>query len=104
MVAHPGTCICHNCSSNLRLRSGVAPLNAFSKYGVTVGMGLDEAGINEDRDMLQEMRLALRVHRTPGMDDDVPTCSQILKMASERRRSACRLVGSKQGGWRMSSC
>jgi len=83
MVAHTGTCICHNCSSNLRLRSGVAPLNAFAKYGVTVGMGLDEAGINEDRDMLQEMRLALRVHRTPGMDDDVPTCPQILKMATE---------------------
>jgi len=57
--------------------------NVFAKYGVTVGMGLDEAGINEDRDMLQEMRLALRVHRTPGMDDDVPTCAQILKMASE---------------------
>jgi 5-methylthioadenosine/S-adenosylhomocysteine deaminase len=83
MVAHTGTCICHNCSSNLRLRSGVAPLNVFAKYGVTVGMGLDEAGINEDRDMLQEMRLALRVHRTPGMGDDVPTCPQILKMASE---------------------
>lgn len=83
IVAHSGTCICHNCSSNLRLRSGVAPLNAFAKYGVTVGMGLDEAGINEDRDMLQEMRLALRVHRTPGMDDDVPTCPQILKMATE---------------------
>jgi cytosine/adenosine deaminase-related metal-dependent hydrolase len=65
------------------LRSGVAPLNAFARHGVTVGMGLDEAGINDDRDMLQEMRLALRVHRTPGMDDDVPTCPQILKMATE---------------------
>jgi 5-methylthioadenosine/S-adenosylhomocysteine deaminase len=83
MVAHTGTCICHNCSSNLRLRSGVAPLNAFARHGVTVAMGLDEAGINEDRDMLQEMRLALRVHRTPGMDDEVPGCAQILKMASE---------------------
>ncbi|HEF4774079.1 amidohydrolase family protein [Burkholderia multivorans] len=82
-IAHTGTCICHNCSSNLRLRSGVAPLNLFSRYGVTVGMGLDEAGINDDRDMLQEMRLALNLHRTPGMDDDVPTCAQILKMASE---------------------
>jgi 5-methylthioadenosine/S-adenosylhomocysteine deaminase len=82
-IAHTGTCICHNCSSNLRLRSGVAPLNAFSRHGVTVGMGLDEAGINDDRDMLQEMRLALNVHRVPGMDDDVPTCPQVLKMATE---------------------
>lgn len=84
VAASTGTCICHNCSSNLRLRSGVAPLNAFDARGITVGMGLDEAGINEDRDMLQEMRLALRLHRVPGMDDEeVPTCPQILKMATE---------------------
>jgi cytosine/adenosine deaminase-related metal-dependent hydrolase len=84
IAAGTGTCICHNCSSNFRLRSGVAPLNAFAAKGVTVGMGLDEAGINEDRDMLQEMRLALRVHRVPGMrDEEVPSCPQILKMATE---------------------
>lgn len=83
IAADTGTCICHNCSSNFRLRSGIAPLNFFEKKGITVGMGLDEAGINDDRDMLQEMRLALRVHRTPGMEDDVPTCPQVLKMATE---------------------
>jgi len=83
ITADTGTCICHNCSSNFRLRSGIAPLNHYEKKGVTVGMGLDEAGINDDRDMLQEMRLALRAHRTPGMDDDVPTCPQVLRMATE---------------------
>ena len=84
LVAATGTCICHNCSSNLRLRSGVAPLNAFEAKGVKVGLGLDEAGINDDRDMLQEMRLALRLHRVPGMrDDEVPSCPQILRMATE---------------------
>ncbi len=84
LVAATGTCICHNCSSNFRLRSGVAPLNRFEAKRVTVGMGLDEAGINDDRDMLQEMRLALRVHRVPGMrDEDVPSCSQVFRMATE---------------------
>ena len=83
IAAHTGTCICHNCSSNFRLRSGVAPLNRFEAKGVTVGMGLDEAGINDDRDMLQELRLVLRAHRTPGMDDTVPTCPQVLRMATE---------------------
>lgn len=84
LVASTGTCICHNCSSNLRLRSGVAPVNAFEAKGVKVGLGLDEAGINEDRDMLQEMRLALRLHRVPGMrDDEVPSCPQVLRMATE---------------------
>ncbi|BEP52107.1 amidohydrolase family protein [Variovorax sp. V116] len=83
-VAHSGTCVCHNCSSNFRLRSGVAPINDLSRRGVTIGLGLDEAGINEDRDMLQEMKLALRVHRVPGMDEgEVPSVPQILQMATE---------------------
>ncbi|MGI9333879.1 MAG: amidohydrolase family protein [Gammaproteobacteria bacterium] len=83
LVAETGTRICHNCSSNLRLRSGVAALNEYAKRGVRVGIGLDEAGINDDRDMIQEMRMVLRMHRVPGMDDDVPTCPQVLQMATE---------------------
>jgi 5-methylthioadenosine/S-adenosylhomocysteine deaminase len=83
LVASNGVCICHNCSSNFRLRSGIAPLNIFAKKGIPVAVGLDEAGINDDRDMLQEMRLILNVHRVPGMDDDVPTCPQVLRMATE---------------------
>jgi cytosine/adenosine deaminase-related metal-dependent hydrolase len=75
--------ICHNASSNLRWRSGVAPLNHYLARGVRTGMGLDEAGINDDRDMLQEMRLVLRLHRVPGMDDIVPTAAQVLQMATE---------------------
>ena len=50
--------------------------------GVTTAIGMDEAGINDDRDMLQEMRLVLRAHRVPGMDDGVPTPSQVLRMAT----------------------
>ena len=81
-VAETGTCICHNCSSNFRLRSGVAPLNRFEALGVTTAIGLDEAGINDDRDMLQEMRMVLRAHRVPGMGDDVPTPTQVFRMAT----------------------
>jgi 5-methylthioadenosine/S-adenosylhomocysteine deaminase len=82
-VAATGTMICHNASSNLRLRSGVAPLNHWAARGVRVAMGLDEAGINDDRDMLQEMRLVLRLHRVPGMEDVIPTCPQVFQMATE---------------------
>jgi 5-methylthioadenosine/S-adenosylhomocysteine deaminase len=82
-VAATGTMICHNASSNLRLRSGVAPLNHWAARGLRVAMGLDEAGINDDRDMLQEMRLVLRLHRVPGMEDVIPTCPQVFQMATE---------------------
>src|SRR5688572_13464966 len=83
LIAETGTQVCHNASSNLRLRSGVAPLNHYLKCGVNVAMGLDEAGINDDKDILQEMRLVLRLHRVPGMDDSVPTPAEVLRMATE---------------------
>jgi cytosine/adenosine deaminase-related metal-dependent hydrolase len=82
-LATAGSCVCHNCSSNFRLRSGILPLNELEKRGVQTAIGIDEAGINDDRDMLQEMRMVLRAHRVPGMvDDDVPTTAQVLRMAT----------------------
>ena len=77
-----GVSICTNCSSNFRLRSGIAPLNSFECKHMNVAIGIDEAGINDDRDMLQEMRMVLNVHRVPGMADCVPTAGQVLRMAT----------------------
>ena len=81
-LAETGTCVCHNCSSNFRLRSGVAALNHLEARGINTAIGIDEAGINDDRDMLQEMRMVLRAHRVPGMDDAVPTAAQVFRMAT----------------------
>jgi 5-methylthioadenosine/S-adenosylhomocysteine deaminase len=62
---------------------GVASPNAFEQRGINTAIGLDEAGINDDRDMLQEMRMVLRAHRVPGMEDaDVPSPGQVLRMAT----------------------
>src|SRR5262245_3594952 len=83
LIAETGTCLCHNCSSNLRLRSGIAPLNAYRRRGIRVAMGIDEAGLNDDRDMLTEMRMVLRVHREPGLHDaEVPTAAEVFRMAT----------------------
>lgn len=93
LVAETGTMICHNASSNLRLRSGIAPVNEWRARGIRVALGLDEAGINDDRDMLAEMRLVLRLHRVPGMDDVVPTAAQVLKMATEHGAATTPFAG-----------
>lgn len=81
--AASGTRICHNCSSNFRLKSGIAPVGRFVAEGIPVALGIDEAGINDDRDMLQEMRLALTVHRRPGIDTPSLSAAEVLRMATE---------------------
>jgi 5-methylthioadenosine/S-adenosylhomocysteine deaminase len=81
-LASTGTSVCHNCSSNFRLRSGVLPLNRLEARGINTAIGTDDMGINEDQDMLQEMRMVLCAHREPGMDDSVPTMAQVLRMAT----------------------
>ena len=81
-AAH-GVRICHNCSSNFRLKSGIAPVNRFLGAGIPVAIGIDEAGINDDRDMLQELRLVRLAHREPGIDAPCPSAATVLRMATE---------------------
>ena len=77
-----GTAICSNPSSNLRLKSGIAPLNRLLSGGVTVALGMDEASINDDNDILQEMRLAQKLHREPGVSSPYPTSHDIFNLAT----------------------
>ena len=104
LLAETGTHVCHCPSSNLRLRSGTMSLNRLAERGIGVAIGIDEAGINDDRDMLQEMRLALNLHRKPGHQRTVPTPCQILRMATEDSaddhplRCRDRCLGARQGG------
>jgi len=57
----------HNPSSNLRLFSGVAPIVQMVKKGVRVAIGVDSTGINDDEDILQEIRLCSAINRKPGI-------------------------------------
>jgi len=82
ILAETGTAICHNPSSNLRLKSGVAPVNRMLEKGVTVAIGIDEAGMNDDNDILQEMRIAQKMHRVPGVTSSSPSSHRILDMTT----------------------
>ena len=82
VLEETGTAICTNPSSNLRLKSGVAPINRLLESGVTVALGIDEAGVNDDNDILQEMRMAQKVHREPGVNTPYPTSHDVLHLAT----------------------
>ena len=82
LLAASGATVCHNASSNLRLKNGIAPVNALLAAGVNVAMGTDSTAVNDDDDMVQEMRLVSKLHRQPGIGAPSITTHQTLKMAT----------------------
>ncbi|OYX87919.1 MAG: hypothetical protein B7Y75_01450 [Azorhizobium sp. 35-67-5] len=80
MLAERGVTIAVNNSSNLHLRSGVAPVAAMVKAGCRVALGIDGKALDEDDDALRELRLAELLHIGNGFKVDVGR-SQMLGMA-----------------------
>lgn len=72
----------HNPSSNLRLHSGISPVATMLKNGVSVGLGTDSNGLNDDDDIIQEMRLCWLLHRLPGLNVQFPSSNQVFDMAT----------------------
>lgn len=68
LLAERGVTIAVNTSSNLGLKSGIAPLPEMLRQGCRVAMGLDGMAFDEDDDALREARLAYALHRGWGYD------------------------------------
>jgi len=81
----------HNPSSNLRLRSGIAPIPMLYGVGVTLALGLDSSTLNDEPDLLQEMRLCANLQRIPGVDSKLLPLSEIFRMGT--------VNGSRVLGW-----
>lgn len=82
LLAGNNTTVCHNASSNLRLKNGIAPVNAMLAKGVNVSVGTDSTAINDDDDLLQEIRLLSKLHRQPSLEAPAINSHQALKMAT----------------------
>lgn len=82
LYAKTGTSICHNPSSNLRLVGGIAPVRSMLERGVNVALGMDNHSLNDNEDMLQDIRLCANLHRIPGREKPGLTSGQLLKMAT----------------------
>ncbi len=94
MIAEAGCIIAVNTSSNLALRSGIAPVAEMVRRGCRVALGLDGQAFDEDDDALRELRLLWSLHGGWGFDGEVSP-RQALAMALETGRAA---IGAPEGG------
>lgn len=62
LMAKRGAQIAVNTSSNLRLRSGVAPLAQYIKSGMRFSFGIDSFSFDDDDDAFRELRIAHWLH------------------------------------------
>jgi len=85
LIAERGATISVNTSSNLHLRSGIAPLKEMVKRGCRVALGLDGSTFDEDDDALREMRLAHLLHQGIAFTTDVDRPA-MLRMAFQTGR------------------
>jgi cytosine/adenosine deaminase-related metal-dependent hydrolase len=85
LIAEHGATISVNTSSNLHLRSGIAPLKEMVKRGCRVALGLDGSTLDEDDDALREMRLAHFLHQGTAFTTDVDRTA-MLRMAFKNGR------------------
>jgi len=93
ILAGSGTSVAHNPSSNLRLRDGIAPIAEMITKGVNVAIGTDNESMNDDEDIFQDMRLALRIHCVPGIGDPFVSSSDILNMVTNNGARVCGFEG-----------
>jgi cytosine/adenosine deaminase-related metal-dependent hydrolase len=62
LMAARSAMVAVNTSSNLRLRSGVAPVGQFIKSGMPFAFGIDSFSVDDDDDALRELRLTHWLH------------------------------------------
>ena len=102
-AAQAGASVSHNISSNLKLASGIAPLQRFREAALTVALGTDSAASNNVLDPFREMKFAALMQRAVHGDPGLWPPRAILEAATCNGARALGLsdkIGSLQVGKR----
>ena len=98
-----GAGVAHNPSSNMKLASGVAPVQKMIDENIPVGIGTDGPASNNDLDMFEEIRLAAFIAKGFSGDPTVIPAVTALTMGTRLGAEAIHLgdlTGSLQVGKR----
>jgi 5-methylthioadenosine/S-adenosylhomocysteine deaminase len=99
VLAETGASAVHCPASNMKLASGMAPVQAMLDAGVTVGLGTDGAASNNDLDLFDEMRDAAMLGKLAAEDASAVAAPDVFRMATEGSARATGLpVGRVEAG------
>jgi cytosine/adenosine deaminase-related metal-dependent hydrolase len=93
LLAERGVSIAVNTSSNLRLRSGIAPVGQYIKSGMEFGFGIDAFSIDDDDDAFRELRVMHWLH-SPSHAEHPLTPERLFDAAT---RASYRAVNNVDG-------
>lgn len=100
LIAESGAVIATNASSNLHLKSGIAPIGKAIAMGCKVAIGLDGAAFDEDDDMVREIRLGQFLHGGWGYDSAISREDYLFEAIRNGRfaNGAPDAAGLREGG------
>ncbi|NVM20411.1 MAG: amidohydrolase [Desulfobacterales bacterium] len=100
-MAERGVGVSVTTESEMKLASGVAPVPAFLKEAIAVGLGTDGCASNNNLDMFQEMDFVAKLHKAIRLDPTVLDAGQVLTLATRGGAEAIGLadrIGSLEVG------
>lgn len=82
LMKEKGVGVLHNPGSNLKIGSGVAPIEKMRKMGITIGLGTDGAASNNNLSLWEEMALCANVQKGVNLDPTAMPTEYALRMAT----------------------
>lgn len=91
IIKEKNVSISHNPSSNMKLASGIAPINEYLNQGINVGIGTDGVSSNNNLDMFSEMKLTSFLQKVNLLNPQVLPTKDTFDMATKNGAKALGL-------------
>jgi 5-methylthioadenosine/S-adenosylhomocysteine deaminase len=95
LLSERGSGVVHCPASNMKLASGMAPVEAMAQAGVALALGTDGAASNNDLDLFGEMRDAAMLGKLAAEDAAAVPAETVVEMATAGGAQALSLPGGR---------
>jgi len=102
IIAETGTHVTHCPSSNMKLASGIAPVEDYLARGVNVALGNDGPPCNNTLDPFTELKQASLLAKVDARDPTAVDAETVFRMATRNGAAAAGFerVGALREGWK----